>query len=160
MADGGRHRVITIDAGGNRDVVDLPEAVRQEWIAGFAVGPDGTIYLTLTDGLAVIRHGELVARLTADELGWDGAYTSPSATDAGMWIHLPDTSWQLVVSPDGARINDVHSAPDSQPGIDDDAGVTVDAGARSAPLPSFARSAGCRRRGDRGPVDRLRRRHH
>lgn len=129
VADGGRHRVITIDAGGNREVVELPEAVRQEWIAGFAVGPDGTIYLTLTDGLAVIRHDELVARLTAEELGWDGIYTSPSATEAGMWIQLADTSWNLVVSPEGALITDAYSAQDSQPGIDDSAGVAVDAGA-------------------------------
>lgn len=129
VADGGRHRVITVDTGGNREVVELPEAVRREWVAGFAVGPDATIYLTLTDGLAVIRQGELVARLASDQLGWDGVYTSPSATEDGMWIQLPDTSWNLVVSPDGARVNDVHSAPDSQPGIDDDASVAVDAGA-------------------------------
>lgn len=116
IADGVRRRVLTVDPAGRIDVLDYTE-VAPAAFQGFTVGPDGTQYITLNNGLAIGSGGELAARLSAAELGWDGIYRSPRASQRGMWTQQPTGEWILMVDSAGRTVGGVTSPSGSRPDV-------------------------------------------
>ncbi len=103
IVDGSRHRVIVVATDGTMTVGALPQELDSVVVRGFAVGPDGVLYLTLNDGAAVVSDNTLIGRFSSAELGWDSAPLRPVATEDGMWVQS-DGQWVLALSPAGAVV--------------------------------------------------------
>jgi hypothetical protein len=135
VVDGYEQRVILIDANGNRSIEQLPTELAAKGTAqGFAVGPDGTEYLTLGDGLAIVHNGKLITAFTRTDLGWNGIYFGPKANAAGVWLRYGDT-WTLVATPTGQLVHGVVSASNSEPGATAAEAVEM---SNDGPVPTFA----------------------
>jgi hypothetical protein len=105
--DGINHRMIYISASGEVSSTPLPSELADEWIAGMAVAPDGTEYVSTKDAVAVVVDGQLVKMISNESLGVAGALLELRATTDGLyvpsgasWVRALDNSHSPTVGRD------------------------------------------------------------
>jgi hypothetical protein len=98
--DGVNHRVILISPTGQLVDRALPDQLKDDWIAGFAVAPDGTEYVSLRGKIAILIDGMIKTEVTYGDAGVVGPQMEMRATADGLYV-LSGSRWVRALDSEG-----------------------------------------------------------
>jgi hypothetical protein len=99
LMDGLNHRVVLVAPDGTMSARDLPAQLDEQWIAGFATGPDGTEYVSTTNAVSVVRDGAVIGEFSNAQLGVLGVLLELRADERGLLVQRGQ-EWSLAISVD------------------------------------------------------------